>query len=92
MAISQGSNLINVVVHNSADSCSASLNTIILSHVLIERKKCWPTMPQISFRPCVRVLRRLLEAGYIPNCTQKKVRRKVRTGSQLEEPDRLLIS
>ena len=36
MAISQGSNLINVVVHNSADSRNASLGTIILSHVLIE--------------------------------------------------------
>lgn len=38
MAISQGSNLINVVVHNSADSCNASLSAIILSHVLIERE------------------------------------------------------
>lgn len=38
MAISQGSNLINVVVHNSADSCDASLGTIILSHVLIEEE------------------------------------------------------
>lgn len=36
MAISQGSNLINVVVHNSADSRNASLSAIILSHVLIE--------------------------------------------------------
>lgn len=36
MAISQGSNLINVVVDNIADSRNASLSTIILSHVLIE--------------------------------------------------------
>lgn len=36
MAISQGSNLINVVVHNSADSRNASLSAIILSHVLVE--------------------------------------------------------
>lgn len=36
MAISQGSNLINVVVHNSADSRHTSLSAIILSHVLIE--------------------------------------------------------
>lgn len=36
MAISQGSNLINVVVHNSADNRNASLSAIILSHVLIE--------------------------------------------------------
>lgn len=40
MAISQGSNLINVVVHNSADSRDASLGTIILSHVLIEEENC----------------------------------------------------
>lgn len=40
MAISQGSNLINVVVHNSADSCGASPGTIILSHVLIEEENC----------------------------------------------------
>lgn len=40
MAISQGSNLINVVVHNSADSCDASPRTIILSHVLIEGENC----------------------------------------------------
>lgn len=38
MDISQGSNLINVVEHNSADSCNASLSAIILSHVLIERE------------------------------------------------------
>lgn len=51
MAISQGSNLINVVVHNSADSCSASLNTIILSHVLIERKNAGPRCPKSPFVP-----------------------------------------
>ena len=39
MAISQRSNLINVVVHNSADSRNASLSAIILSHVLIEGRK-----------------------------------------------------
>lgn len=38
MDISQGSNLINVVEHNGADSCNASLSAIILSHVLIERE------------------------------------------------------
>lgn len=38
MAISQGSNLINVVVHNTADSRNASLSAIILSHVLVERE------------------------------------------------------
>lgn len=49
MAISQGSNLINVVVHNSADSRDASLSAIILSHVHIEGKKhCLPTA-QTSF-------------------------------------------
>lgn len=36
MAISQGSNLINVVVHSGADSRDASLRTIILRHVLVE--------------------------------------------------------
>lgn len=35
MAISQGSNLINVVVHNGADSRGASLSAIILSHALV---------------------------------------------------------
>lgn len=40
MAISQGSNLINVVVHNGADSRDASLRTIILCHVLIGGEKC----------------------------------------------------
>lgn len=35
MAISQGSNLINVVVHNAADSRGASLAAIILSHALV---------------------------------------------------------
>lgn len=40
MAISQGSNLINVVVHNGADSRDASLRTIILRHVLIEGEIC----------------------------------------------------
>lgn len=40
MAISQGSNLINVVVHNGADSRDASLRTIILRHVLIEGENC----------------------------------------------------
>lgn len=37
MAISQGANLITVVVHNSRD---ASLRTIILRHVLIEGENC----------------------------------------------------
>lgn len=36
----RGNNLINVVVHNSADSCDASPGTIILSHVLIEEENC----------------------------------------------------
>lgn len=35
VAISQGSNLINVVVHNAADSRGASLGAIILSHALV---------------------------------------------------------
>lgn len=39
MAISQGSNLINVVVHNGADSRSASLSAIILSHALVVVKE-----------------------------------------------------
>lgn len=38
MAISQGSNLINVVVHNGADSRGASLSAIILSHALVVGK------------------------------------------------------
>lgn len=46
MAISQGSNLINVVVHNSADSRNASLSTIILSHALVvEGKKNTGSQP-----------------------------------------------
>lgn len=39
MAISQGRNLINVVVHSGADSRSTSLSTITLSHVLVGGKK-----------------------------------------------------
>lgn len=48
MAISQGSNLINVVVHNSADSCDASLGTIILSHVLIEEENCGSFLQEVA--------------------------------------------
>lgn len=52
MAISQGSNLINVVVHNSADSRSASLSAIILSHVLIEGKKAGSRWHESSSSLC----------------------------------------
>lgn len=46
MAISQGSNLITVVVHNRADSCDASPRTIILTHVLIQEENCGSFLPE----------------------------------------------
>lgn len=46
MAISQGSNLINVVVHNSADSCDASVGAITLSHVLVEGENAGSRQPK----------------------------------------------
>lgn len=52
MAISQGSNLINVVVHNSADSRSASPSAIILSHVLIEGENAGSRPPESPSSPC----------------------------------------
>lgn len=63
MAISQGSNLINVVVHNSADSRNASLSAIILSHALVvEGKKKTLAPNHLNFLyPCVQVLQ--CEAG-----------------------------
>lgn len=57
MAISQRSNLINVVVHNSADSRNASLSAIILSHVLIEGEKHRVLAAQIFFLPICRSCR-----------------------------------
>lgn len=48
MAISQGGNLINVVVHNGADSCDASARTIILSHVLIEEENCGSVLQEVA--------------------------------------------
>lgn len=76
MAISQGSNLINVVVHNSADSRDASLSAIILSHVHIEGKKhCLPTA-QTSFLLLVLQREREREAGY-----------RLQTGGEKEEGD-----
>lgn len=41
MAISQGSNLINAVVHNGTDSRGASLSAIILSHALVVGWERW---------------------------------------------------
>lgn len=52
MAISQGSNLINVVVHNSADSRNASLSAIILSHVLIEGENTGSRPPKSPSSMC----------------------------------------
>lgn len=49
MAISQGSNLINVVVHNSADRRYASPSAIILSHVLVEGENTGSRPAQSSF-------------------------------------------
>lgn len=61
MAISQGSNLINVVVHSGADSRDASLRTIILRHVLVEGGN-WSSFPQeeppaaaVHFLPLISV-------------------------------------
>lgn len=59
MAISQGSNLINVVVHNSADSHAASLNAIILSHALVEGENTGSQLPE-SPPSCMQK-----EAGYM---------------------------
>lgn len=57
MAISQGSNLINVVVHKSADSRNTSLNAIILSHALVEGENTGSPTAQISFLPACRSCR-----------------------------------
>ncbi len=68
MAISQGSNLINVAVHNSADSRNASLSAIILSHVLAVA----PEPPNL-LPPCVQVLQS--EAGYMQRGRKESLHR-----------------
>ena len=57
MAISQGSNLINVVVHNSADSRNTSVSAIILSHVLAEGEYGDSRPPKSPSSPCAKSCR-----------------------------------
>lgn len=71
MAISQGSNLINVVVHNSSDSCNASLSAIILSHVLTEGENTDSQQPLLCSDPRIEDLcwRRKDEESVLPGLT-----------------------
>lgn len=78
MAISQGSNLINVVVHNSADSRNASLSAIILSHVLVERENAGSRPPISPSSPCAGPA----EGGWLHAAVQ--------TGAEREEGEAAL--